>query len=194
MPFHHDKAWELDLQNTQLGRDASNGLTKWKENPLAQDYRMSTHVDCPVPGHRVHYDDTSCLPNVDTPNSLTVGQMVPFAPDGTSGYHYTFDLALNFTFRIPEHVRKKISGFRVVRAERTETDRTILQSGLLNQVINYGDPNNLSNGYITTDDGRVDAVSVAASDTANIIDDNVDEVYDSVLNGYSGINLLYKLV
>jgi hypothetical protein len=188
MPFHHDKAWELDLQNTQLGRDASNSLTKWKENTLAQDYRMSAHVDCPVPGHRVHYDDTSCLPNVDTPDSLTVGQMVPFAPDGTSGYHYTFDLAINFTFRIPEHVRKKISGFRVVRAERTETDRTILQSGLLNQVINYGDPNNLSNGYITTDDGRVGAVSVAASDTANIIDDNVDEVYDSVLNGYSGIN------
>ena len=31
MPQHHDKAWELDLDNTQLGRDASNSLTKFRE-------------------------------------------------------------------------------------------------------------------------------------------------------------------
>ena len=33
---------------------------------------------------------------------------------------------------------KKISGFRVVRAQRSEEDRRIVQQGLLNQTVQYG--------------------------------------------------------
>jgi len=52
--------------------------------------------------------------------------------------HYLYDLYVNFEFVIPEEVVKKISGYRVVRAERTEEDRRIIQQGLLNQTAQYG--------------------------------------------------------
>ena len=52
--------------------------------------------------------------------------------------HYALDLFLNFEFRIPQNVRDKISGFRVVRAERLESDKSILQQGILNQTVAYG--------------------------------------------------------
>ena len=52
--------------------------------------------------------------------------------------HYLYDLYVNFEFMIPYPVLKKISGFRVVRAERKEEDRRIVQQGLLNQTAQYG--------------------------------------------------------
>ena len=52
--------------------------------------------------------------------------------------HYLFDLYVSFEFIIPDEVCKKISGFRVVRSERTEEDRRIIQQGLLNQTAQYG--------------------------------------------------------
>jgi len=52
--------------------------------------------------------------------------------------HYLFDLYASFEFIIPDSVCKKISGFRVVRAQRTEEDRRIIQQGLLNQTAQYG--------------------------------------------------------
>ena len=52
--------------------------------------------------------------------------------------HYLFDLYASFEFIIPDSVCKKISGFRVVRAERKEEDRRIIQQGLLNQTAQYG--------------------------------------------------------
>ena len=205
MPNHYDKAWELDLENTELGRDATNNKTKWRENPYAQDYRISAHTDMPVPGHGVQYDESSFdfgynmahLADVvyhgSTNYTTNVSpQMYGFcAGPGESGYHYTFDLAIDFTFKIPPHVREKISGFRVVRAERTESDRTIIQSGLVNQVCNYG-RSELSHGYVkgkgTSFDGGIGAEKVQAGDTASIVAENTDEIYDRVLNGYAGVN------
>ena len=52
--------------------------------------------------------------------------------------HYLYDLYVVFEFLIPPEVVKKISGFRVVRAERKEEDRRIVQQGLLNQTAQYG--------------------------------------------------------
>lgn len=98
------------------------------------------------------------------------------------------DLAVDFTFKIPPHVREKISGFRVVRAERTETDRTVIQSGLLNQTVNFDE-------YTTaTHDGGIGATLVQAGDTESIIDESTDEIYDSVLKGYFGINAISQAV
>jgi len=205
MPNHYDKAWELDLKNTELGRDATNDRTKWRENPYAQDYRISAHTDMPVPGHGVQYDTSSFDFGYDMAHLADVvyhgstnyttnvsPQMYGFcAGPGESGYHYTLDLAIDFTFKIPPHVREKISGFRVVRAERTESDRTIIQSGLVNQVCNYG-RSELSHGYVkgkgTSFDGGIGAEKVQAGDTASIVAENTDEIYDRVLNGYAGVN------
>jgi len=55
-----------------------------------------------------------------------------------SDTHLLFDLYASFEFIIPDNVCKKISGFRVVRAERKEEDRRIVQQGLLNQTAQYG--------------------------------------------------------
>ena len=201
MPEHYDKAWELDLENTELGRDAYSTKTKWKENKYAQDYRMSAHADMVVPGHGVQYDSTSydtpsteflattIYNNLQTYDSGMPPQIHGFVADGTAGAHYTLDLAVDFTFRIPNHVVDKISGFRVVRAERTDSDRTILQSGLINQICNYGNPSDLSLGYVSaTQNGGINALPVEAGDTASIVAQNTDEIYDQVLNGYSGVN------
>ena len=203
MPEHYDKAWELDLDSTNLGRDASNNQTIWRENPFTQDYRMSVHTDMVVPGHGVQYDTTSydspvsteflattIYQNLSTYDTAGVPpQMYGFSADAPSGRHYTMDLAIDFTFKIPAHVRNKISGFRICRAERRETDRTIIQSGLINQICNYGDPRGLEYGYISDSEaGGIDAKKVQAGDTASIVGENIDEVYDTVLNGYCGIN------
>ena len=89
------------------------------------------------------------LPNDGTQDNAYSGKVkaVP-AMDGDTGgagadglhddIHYLFDLCVNFEFLIPDEVCKKISGFRVVRAQRNEEDRRIIQQGLLNQTAQYG--------------------------------------------------------
>ena len=52
--------------------------------------------------------------------------------------YYLFDLYVSFEFIIPDSVCKKISGFRVVRAQRTEEDKRVVHQGLLNQTVQYG--------------------------------------------------------
>lgn len=185
MPEHHDKAWELDLNFgpdndgtiTGIGRNYGSNATKFKENSDCQDYRISANGSGPVPAAGLKYDDTACINGTDI-NSHGNAKEFGFLPENREGQHLTFDLALDFSFKIPLHVLKRISGFQVVRAERTETDRTIVQSGLLNQTINYGPKTGGSGGYYGT---------VNANDTENIIDDNVDQIYDQVLNGYVGL-------
>ena len=195
MPEHYDKAWELDLPNTALGRDASNGLTKWKENSLAQDYRMSSMGSATVPAGGVHYDNTS---GWTTSSNNGNGKILNYVPQNAEGLHHTMDLGVDFTFRIPPHVRNKISGFRVVRAERKEADRTILQSGLLNDIVNYGIRNNdtyahvSSKGYVEGTDSpnhsHTFGTKVESDDLEMVIDTNINEIYDQVLNGYAGLN------
>ena len=100
------------LDSTNLGRDASNNQTIWKENPFTQDYRMSVHTDMVVPGHGVQYDTTSYDSPVSTEflattiyQSLstydTAGvppQMYGFSADAPSGRHYTMDLAIAVSY------------------------------------------------------------------------------------------------
>ena len=220
MPDHHDKAWQLDFVGednnavpTQLGEDAASSLTKWRESSYAQDYRMSANGSSAVPGAAVHYDNTACT-TVDVGATFNQGsdngKRTAYKPANSVGEHVTLDLAVDFTFKIPAHVRKKISGFRVVRAERKETDRTIVQSGILNDIIHYGRgsgtsgtprtfyPTGPESGYVgseyeTGSTGTCNspmniAVGVEANDHAGIAADNVDEIYDQVLNGYSGLD------
>ena len=110
--------------------------------------------------------------------------------------HYLFDLFIHFEFAIPEAVCKKISGFRVVRAERKEEDRRVSQQGLLNQTAQYGDATeHLSYGY--------DDTNFSAADNKGFDDDPVfvnqlagdgedptpveQPEYNTYLNGYLGL-------
>ena len=98
--------------------------------------------------------------------------------------HYALDLFVNFEFRIPSDVRDKISGFRVVRAERQESDKSILQQGILNQTVAYGH-NKVEKGYSEKRIGWEKSGDQFINTTA--IDQTIHEVYDSILNGYIGL-------
>ena len=116
---------------------------------------------------------------------------------GSDDKHYLFDLYVNFEFIIPRNVLKKISGFRVVRAERTENDRRIIQQGILNQTLVYGKAQgDLADGYDTNHNW-------SSKDNENLDDDPiftndyvalggtpstpVQPEYDTYLNGYLGL-------
>jgi hypothetical protein len=104
--------------------------------------------------------------------------------------HYSLDLYVNFEFNIPSNVREKISGFRVVRAERTESDKSIIQQGILNQTIAYGSTTpkygyNLTRAIFKADHPE-------GEDAIANLDVDADEStkhlnYDSFLNGYIGL-------
>ena len=119
-------------------------------------------------------------------------KQLPFKYDNENhnDKHYSLDLYVNFEFRIPSDVREKISGFRVVRAERTESDKSVIQQGILNQTIAYGSTS-LTRGYVQwkqiTDEDHPQGTDVIS----NIIVDSTNYTthlpYDSYLNGYVGL-------
>ena len=114
--------------------------------------------------------------------------------------HYLLDLYVNFEFMIPDAVCAKISGFRIVRAVRKEEDRRIVQQGLLNQTVQYGDARlELKDGYDGTnfsqkDNSAFDDDPVFTNLYFNQADDpptppSVPEQpeYNTYLNGYLGL-------
>lgn len=114
--------------------------------------------------------------------------------------HYLLDLFVNFEFRIPSEICAKISGFRVVRAVRTEDDRSIVQQGLLNQTAQYGDATlDLKDGYDATefsnadnsafDDDPVFVNAYNPQDMGSPTDPTQTEQpeYNTYLNGYLGL-------
>jgi len=106
------------------------------------------------------------------------------APNYYDNVHYALDLFVNFEFRIPSDVRDKISGFRVVRAERQESDKSILQQGILNQTVAYGH-NNVEKGYSQKRIGcEFDGEQFI---NTGVNDQTVHETYDTILNGYIGL-------
>lgn len=119
--------------------------------------------------------------------------------EGFDNTHYLFDLYVNFEFIIPEDVCEKISGFRVVRAERKEDDRRIVQQGLLNQTIQYGDASQgLEAGYGQTkfsrednngfDDDPIFVNGMNDPATAGLDATPVEQPeYNTYLNGYMGL-------
>tara|TARA_R100000458_G_scaffold26576_2_gene24098 strand:- start:197 stop:5785 length:5589 start_codon:yes stop_codon:yes gene_type:complete len=112
--------------------------------------------------------------------------------------HNLYDLYVNFEFLIPEEVCKKISGFRVVRAERKEEERRVQQQGILNQTLKYGRASqDLDAGYDTS-------IHFSVEDNVNLGDDPIftnahpdaasgnfttaeQLEYNAYLNGYVGL-------
>ncbi len=135
MPYHHDAYWQRDFGNYGVGSwDTNNRDDLYKVDDYAKDYRVSLDQSMPVPGicnrYNKHDDDL----NVTSYNNK---KRHFWTTPGKNG-HWTYDLSLVFEFKIPDHVREKISGFQVVRAQRRDTDRTVLQQGILKQTVYYG--------------------------------------------------------
>jgi hypothetical protein len=139
-----------------------------------------------------------------TPTVEGLRKAVPYYAYGTThdDTHYLMDLYVNFEFIIPRDIAAKISGFRVVRAERKEDDRRVVQQGLLNQTMQYGTADgDLEVGY--------DSNKFSAADNASLGDEPVfvnafnkqdptkveQPEFNTYLNGYLGLaensNLAY---
>ena len=143
----------------------------------------STHGDISVPTPKTILNEPN-ISNSARPKELTFRQSIT----GHDDTHYALDLYVNFEFRIPADVRDKISGFRVVRAERTNSDKSIIQQGILNQTISYGHTK-LSYGYDLESkiisEHHPDGTDAIANDTNDEVTKHLN--YDSYLNGYIGL-------
>lgn len=188
MPMHYDAHYELDLSNHQLGSAA--GDASFIENSHTEDYRLSISSGETVPHIKRHYDPQRYDGST---SSVLTGQRAGFRPPGDRAQHHLFDLHVNFEFRIPNDVRNKISGFRVVRAERNEEDRSIIQQGLYNFSNRYG----IQPTGATTD--RADGYDTRANLNETLELDHIQEhintpvesvsvAYDDLLNGYFGLD------
>ena len=207
--------------NPIYSSSALAGLNVIKSDKLIQDYRLSY-----IYGHNVPWIDVSWvsgrlsfaattpqayvdldglqIANTYNPAIVQAGsryaKWLNFnpAPSLHDDKHYLFDLYVNFEFIIPNAVREKISGFRVVRSERTETDRRVMQQGLLNQTMKYGK----NGGYLSgREKGYQDGIDFSLKDNENLDDDEIftnsydpdtptdviQPEYDSYLNGYIGL-------
>jgi hypothetical protein len=192
MPTHYDIHYELDLSRHQLG--SPSGDMEIKAHDYTQDYRLSINGGERVPAAKRHYDDRQYDASTSAVlDSSTYAQRKGYLPAGAANEMHLFDLHLNFEFRIPDDVRKKISGFRVVRAERNEEDRTIIQQGLLNTSTRYG----IKPTGADTDreNGYVDKTNISEALELDHIEERigspakpVSSVYDDLLNGYFGLN------
>ena len=191
-----------------------------KSEQSIQDYRLSYIYGHTVPTIDVNWftgrlTDSSTTPEayVDEDGAMLSGlwnaaskkqtgagkaKWVHYFDNGQGSHddkHYLYDLYVNFEFIIPNAVREKISGFRVVRAERTENDRRVMQQGLLNQTMKYGREDR--------EDGYDSNITFSLKDNENLDDDPVftnsydqdnqsgtdviQPEYDSYLNGYVGL-------
>ena len=150
----------------------------------------------------------TALPFDTNPASQTGSIRAKFYPGYTeedninnfhNDYHYLYDLYVNFEFIIPQEVCEKISGFRVVRAERLETEKRVLQQGLLNQTMKYGWPINPNATALESGYSQNSLFSVSDNENFKggnnpsfpfVNDTNTPPTfieYDSYLNGYIGL-------
>ena len=188
MPNHYDAHYELDLDSHVLGSPA--GVAHMKEHSHTEDYRLSISGAEPVPNMKRHYDPQRYDGST---TSVLSGQRAGYRPPGDRADHHLFDLHVNFEFRIPQSVRNKISGFRVVRAERNEEDRTIIQQGLYNLTNRYGVPPSTSEarkkGYKTETNLNDTLELDHIQEQINTPAEAVSVAYDDLLNGFHGLDL-----
>ena len=207
--------------NPSYSSSALTGLDIIKSDKLIQDYRLSHIYGHNVPWTDVNWFSGRLALSANTPeayvdwegnqygstynpadvtNNSRLAKWINFQPDPSNhdDKHYLFDLCVNFEFIIPNAVREKISGFRVVRSERTENDRRVIQQGLLNQTMKYGKDGGINSGR---EAGYDDNITFSRKDNENLDDDeiftnsydqgNASDViqpeYDSYLNGYVGL-------
>jgi len=65
----------------------------------------------------------------------------------TYAYNHLYALGIQFNVDIPEDLIEKISGYRIVRVERTEENKTVLGSGLLNYLSSFFETDGTETAY-----------------------------------------------
>lgn len=146
MPTHHDAYWQRDIGAYNWDTYSRDDL--FKVDDYARDFRISMCAAQPVPCIENKYNLWDRNLNEAQTNGGGSNDKRYFWSTPGKNSHWTYDLNLIFEFKIPLHVREKISGFQVVRAQRREQDRTVLQQGVLKQLVYYG-KNIFKDGYAT---------------------------------------------
>jgi len=179
MPTRHDRFAALNLEIVDTGQMDSSAL-EYSCSELVQDFRTSVDSSQHIPSWSAmfaNYEDSAGSLGDNRRKNL-------FNPGGTNKNNiYTFDLGVVFEFKIPDHVREKISGFQVVRAERKENDRTIVQQGILKQCIGYG-------GYAT--DSNMKLYHSVLDSCLDVTGGNAWPAYEANLRGRVGINCTHQ--
>lgn len=175
MPTRHDRYISYKHTSMKVGNSViDSGDINEDCHGLTQDYRTSVDIANHIP-------KWSAFHSGRTQNMINNKVFVYEPAEQNKGNIYTFDLYCVFEFKIPAHVREKISAFQVVRAERKEEDRTIIQQGILKQTCLY-------NGYA----GNKNYVNYHLTNTqlsANTAGVNNDwPEYETLLSGYIGLN------
>ena len=173
MPTRHDRY--ISLKTLDSGTNIINQADVNNDClGLSQDYRTSVDIANHIPRWSAFHSGRV--------QDGTNRRSIAYEPaNQDKGNIYTFDLYCVFEFKIPAHVREKISAFQVVRAERKEEDRTIIQQGILKQTVLYS-------GYAGTNNG-IDYGLTNTQLSANTpgVDNDWPE-YETLLSGYIGIN------
>ena len=184
MPYHSDRYYKRRIDNYTWDSVLRDDL--YEDDTYSIDYRMSSSSAMQVPGYvnkHNKFDQTfSDNGSTGASSSFEKNNMF-FSPPGVTN-HYTYDLGLVFEFKIPQEVRNKISGFKVVRAERTENDRSVLQQGALAQTVYYS-RKSATNQY---------SFKYSPSTSLTNLGSETDETnplwpeYETLLGGYIGLN------
>ena len=148
MPNHEDDYWRFSRSNSKTAGVA--GTLTCEIDANCPDYRLS-YVEGfwgPAQVDKIYngvYTDSS--------NPVAGGYLPKGFRGGTLGeaeyVHRLTDLYIRFEVKLSNAVKESISGFKIVRAERTNADRTVVTQGMLNPMGIAGGNDNLSGRFVS---------------------------------------------
>lgn len=140
MPYHDDRNLELVHTFEQRSPTDSSPVAVVHAKPprkngiaVAEDYRLDVVEGIAVPGYVDTYefvDEPEYHVDTNNKQNYLYPCISQDEADTRSFSHLTLDLVCKFEVKLPQSVIDKVSGFRIVRAERSEEDSTIMQQGL----------------------------------------------------------------
>ena len=115
--YDHEGSYNGNLYNFTLSQTSNTGS--------GTNYNFSDFPSGIVNTEEAYTQDSPGSYNLDS--------------EGVSSYNFDdtannilYALGIKFTVNIPEEIQDKISGYRIVRVERTDSDKTVLGSGIAN--------------------------------------------------------------
>lgn len=165
MPNHEDDYWRFSRSNT--GTAGASGTLTCEIDPNCPDYRLS-YIEGfwgPAQVDKIFNDkytnSSSPVSSGYMPKGFKGGSVG--APDYT---HRLTDLYIRFEVKISDAVKNTISGFKIVRAERKDSDRTIVTQGMLNPMGIAGGNDSLT-GTTNTNTPNISQVNAYQHSFAN---------------------------
>ena len=146
MPNHEDDYWRFDRSNEKTA--GSTGSLSCYMEADCPDYRLSYVEGFWGPAQVDKVFNTLYTDNTDPVDSGYLPKGFLGGSAGVPDYkHRLTDLYLRFEVKLSNSVKESISGFKIVRAERTEGERTVVSQGMINPMGIAGGDSNLEDQY-----------------------------------------------